>query len=322
MHRRTLGARFALFDAYAQSFDLRAASRELQQVIDVDEQIGSQDELGWAYPIQASYAVALGHHGLAKRSLDRWFVVSKQQPDAGAWLGLRAWAVHRGWLEILPYLDEHAPPPRNDTERMVLADLRAVAAFNMGDRATARAAAEQAAAIAGRLGKKFNAIIVLPSLDALDGNEQAANKRLALLANEPEVIRLTAEAYLRIAQRRWRDAVAVLSRTRELERTDGWYDINLAETTAWLGIAPLGAGDADAAIGTLEAALDQFDSTSPNYLTPFAQLALARALWDTGRDKPRARRLADAAVHGFERLGKYREPDRQAAIDWLATHAL
>ena len=49
-----------------------------------------------------------------------------------------------------------------------------------------------------------------------------------------------------------------------------------------------------------------------------AQFALARALWETGRDRPRARTLALAARDG------YATPDTRKARDnvdaWLATH--
>lgn len=49
-----------------------------------------------------------------------------------------------------------------------------------------------------------------------------------------------------------------------------------------------------------------------------AQFALARALWDTGGDKVRARKLAEQARDGFARLGQFREPERQQVIRWLA----
>ena len=53
-----------------------------------------------------------------------------------------------------------------------------------------------------------------------------------------------------------------------------------------------------------------------------AQLALARALWDTGGDRVQARVLAGRARDGYARLGQHRETERQAAIRWLETHPL
>ena len=49
-----------------------------------------------------------------------------------------------------------------------------------------------------------------------------------------------------------------------------------------------------------------------------AAAALARALLPDEAARPRAKRLAEAAVAGFAQLGKFREPQRQAVNGWLA----
>jgi hypothetical protein len=54
------------------------------------------------------------------------------------------------------------------------------------------------------------------------------------------------------------------------------------------------------------------------YMTPVAQLALAKLLPDS--DRARARRLATRAEAGFARLGSHRVRDREAATRWLADH--
>jgi hypothetical protein len=69
------------------------------------------------------------------------------------------------------------------------------------------------------------------------------------------------------------------------------------------------AASAPGAISSLEEALVITDECCDGFHdhAPMAQLALARALWDTGGDR-------DA------RLGVHREVERQAAITWLAAH--
>ncbi len=54
------------------------------------------------------------------------------------------------------------------------------------------------------------------------------------------------------------------------------------------------------------------------YMTPVAELALARILPDA--DRQRVRWLATRAGAGFARLGPHRDAERADAASWLAGH--
>ncbi len=51
-----------------------------------------------------------------------------------------------------------------------------------------------------------------------------------------------------------------------------------------------------------------------------ARFALARALWEQGKDRTRARSLAEAARDDFQRDGKSSERDLADVQAWLARH--
>jgi hypothetical protein len=53
-----------------------------------------------------------------------------------------------------------------------------------------------------------------------------------------------------------------------------------------------------------------------------AQFALAQALWETDQDRPRALLLADAALEGYARLGRFRDREHLTVSRWKATHTL
>ena len=94
---------------------------------------------------------------------------------------------------------------------------------------------------------------------------------------------------------------------------------NRATVDALLGRALVETHDPARAVPVLEHALFLatgvvYTGDSANYLVPGASFALARALWDSGGDRVRARRLA-------ARAAELAVPaDRPAIETWLAAH--
>ncbi|MCH9686337.1 MAG: tetratricopeptide repeat protein, partial [Deltaproteobacteria bacterium] len=75
------------------------------------------------------------------------------------------------------------------------------------------------------------------------------------------------------------------------------------------------------ALLTLERARETYEGTT-GFARELAQtrLALARALWDGGGDRNRARSLARHALDGFGNIGAGARKDAAAARAWLSTH--
>jgi tetratricopeptide (TPR) repeat protein len=121
---------------------------------------------------------------------------------------------------------------------------------------------------------------------------------------------------------RWDDARTRLARARAMSNV--WErQSDLVEVDAWLGLALVHAGDLTAARASFQEALDTLKVPENGrdgftYMTPVAELALARLLPDS--ERARARRLATRAKAGFARLGPHRSRDADAAIRWLADH--
>ncbi len=87
-----------------------------------------------------------------------------------------------------------------------------------------------------------------------------------------------------------------------------------------LGMAHLTAGRATEAIPPLERALRLRDAHEPDpALVAETQFALARALWDAGTDRTRARRLAEQARDTYSR-DRARVSDAGEISSWLTVH--
>ncbi len=163
--------------------------------------------------------------------------------------------------------------------------------------------------------------------DATAGRRADAAARLRALAvahGIPELgpIPSTLDGFVLAALGKWVEARAAFEHVRAepLWATVG-DDWSLAEIDAWLGVARLEAGDANAALVPLEESLATLRACCDgvHYFAATAELALARALWETGGDKQRARRLAEQARDHFSTL-VHREPERLAAVRWIADH--
>ena len=158
--------------------------------------------------------------------------------------------------------------------------------------------------------------------EAKSGHTAKLDDRLAAL--EADYKGGTAAAYTGIVLAslgRWHDARVKLEAARAVpnvwaRRAEG----DLAEVDAWLGLARIEDGDAAHARQPLEESLGVLPDWANgfSYMTPAAELALARLLATT--DRPRAHLLGERARDGFARLGSFREPERQQAIRWLADH--
>jgi tetratricopeptide (TPR) repeat protein/predicted Ser/Thr protein kinase len=98
-------------------------------------------------------------------------------------------------------------------------------------------------------------------------------------------------------------AVALPAFTRAVaivEKNSGAEALELTPLLTGLGQAQLSTGDAAGAVKTLERALRIWgERQNYRHLLPSAHFALARALWETGGDKARARALAEKARQAF-----------------------
>jgi serine/threonine protein kinase len=103
-----------------------------------------------------------------------------------------------------------------------------------------------------------------------------------------------------------------------LEREVGVDDRNLAYALTGIGIGWLALGNPIEAIAPLERALKIRDTDSDATKRAETKFALARALWDSGRARARARALAEGAREG---LSETSEPAKKAEVEeWLANH--
>ena len=112
-----------------------------------------------------------------------------------------------------------------------------------------------------------------------------------------------------------RDALAIAERTMAADNPER---INAAVE---LGMTELARGRAAAAADRIAAALPVLERPggSPMNLAE-ARFALARSLWGAGRDRARARALAEQSRAGYAALGEGFEPAADEVAAWLAAH--
>ncbi len=118
------------------------------------------------------------------------------------------------------------------------------------------------------------------------------------------------DAQVLVELRRWKEARALLERAAKRDRNDQRFVDHLS----W-GRALLETGDAAGAVPHLESALAaSFVNEGANL--PGASFALARALWESGGDRERARRLAAQAIRTYS---TFHEGERRVTQTWLDT---
>jgi serine/threonine-protein kinase len=99
------------------------------------------------------------------------------------------------------------------------------------------------------------------------------------------------------------------------EKAQGTSHPDLSEPLLYLGDLAVARGAPVEAEALLERALALHEPDSEREV----QLTLAEALWRIGKDRPRARALAEQARAGYARIGH--RPGQDRAARWLAEHA-
>jgi tetratricopeptide (TPR) repeat protein len=138
----------------------------------------------------------------------------------------------------------------------------------------------------------------------------------ALGADHPRVsIALSNLGEVALVRKQFDDALRVCTRARAIDEARlGTNHPDLAYDLACLGEARLGLGDARGALPLLERAVELDRPAAPDDRAR-AEFALARALWDAGGDRHRARALAAGAAPAI------RPPSQRPVVErWLAAH--
>jgi serine/threonine protein kinase len=167
------------------------------------------------------------------------------------------------------------------------------------------------------------------ALMELGRNQEAlehVDRSLAILENglgasHPELaIQLNNRGEILDALGRAREARSSFEKARIIwERELGLDNPDLAYALTGIGVSYLAEGDAISAITPLERAfkIREAKESDPSQRAETC-FALARALWESGRDRPRARALAGAAREGYAKAAL---AAKLAEIDsWLETH--
>jgi eukaryotic-like serine/threonine-protein kinase len=150
------------------------------------------------------------------------------------------------------------------------------------------------------------------SIEILESGLGAGHPELATqLSNRGEILN---------ALGRYRDARASFEKARIVwERELGLDNRNLAYALTGIGISDIAEGDASSAIVPLERAF-KIREEHENDLARRAEtrFALARALWEAGRDRARARGLAEQARDGYAKAVV--KPKLAEVQSWLRSH--
>ncbi|MBZ0233569.1 MAG: tetratricopeptide repeat protein, partial [Deltaproteobacteria bacterium] len=331
VHRQVAHAHRELSRTFARADQFADALREVEAELAVFDRLdapgksrGDAHERAWIYALRLGRTADAARH---REALLRAGVPQRRLAHASLNVGVgEPWfrAELEDAIAAEPGLDPHA-----------LDEALALVAFMTGDASALRTHAERITRRAPEHAPDRWVAHVnqtawwLALAHAWSGRTREAERALARLAPvraSPDfMLALNAwmsDGHVQAALRRWPEARASIEQafTRiEPFLSDDNHDVG--DVLAWLGRARLEAGDARAAILPLEQSLriSMVCCESRAYYTPMAQLALARALWDTGGDKVRARWLAAQARDGYRRLG-YRGADREDATRWLAAH--
>jgi hypothetical protein len=315
-------AHSALAAVLARAGDERGALEEAKAAATILDSIHADAKVHDAAAIATlGHAARLGRTDILGSLPD--VVASLALPDGAAdrWVAALVASERAGFIELTAEILRQAP----DTTDFV--DARAFRAYRIGDDATMQKEVPRALALAP--GTLNNSLWIQAVLDARAGNRTAAmaarDHVLRELSSAPDgdkPILLFLAAIVDDALGRHAEAAAGLERAYDASVAWTMTDINVPMLSALLGQARMRTGHAEAAIESLQIALE-FALGNPagfDYEMPDIELALAQALWETNRDRPRARYLANHAAQGFARLGAGKERERQEALRWAAAH--
>jgi tetratricopeptide (TPR) repeat protein len=137
------------------------------------------------------------------------------------------------------------------------------------------------------------------------------------------VARVLAEmAHLDLLQGKNVAACARFGRALAIDEQSASQDsVDTATAATGVGLCDLATNEPERALVPLERALAirEHHSVMPEKLA-LTRLALARALWQSGGDRARARQLALQARDGFAAAGRPSERERAQAEDWIGQH--
>ena len=120
---------------------------------------------------------------------------------------------------------------------------------------------------------------------------------------------------------RAREALQLEQRAVEAyEKSVGKDTPALAESLTAIGKSQLALGSPRLALAPLERALVLREKNPGAVGEPSTRFALARALWLTGGDRGRARKLAAQAREGYAKAGNSKKKELGEVDAWLAKH--
>jgi serine/threonine protein kinase/tetratricopeptide (TPR) repeat protein len=242
-----------------------------------------------------------------------------------------AYAEARSLFEQAVAIREKAQGPDHPETTVALTNLGATLA-HMGEYAPAVAVDERVLAVVERtrgtdnddfgfalstLGEARSAMGDYPAAVALCTRALAIREK-ALGPDHPSIANVLANLGHARARLGQLDAARpLLERALAVrEKAQGASHPDLSEPLLYLGDLALARGAPAEAAALLERALALHDPDSESEV----QLTLAEALWKIGKDRPRARTLADQARSRYERIGH--RPGQDRAARWLADHPL
>ncbi len=138
----------------------------------------------------------------------------------------------------------------------------------------------------------------------------------------PEVAyALVSLGQLAVAEQRVQDGIAHYREALAIfEASFGPASIQVGEALTGLGNASLADGRAAEAASLLARAVKNLESGAEPGELAEARFALARALWDSGGDRVRARRLAEEARNGYVAVHRTGVAGLDELERWLSTH--
>jgi hypothetical protein len=293
--------------------DAPGALAELHASLEMHARIGSSPyRLQSAQFLVLACTTILGLEG-ERETMAKTIAATDVEPHYQA-LDLASWAPG-----LVPWGLAHQPPsPELDAKA-------SFAAYVVGDLDTAERIAGRSAIPTAAIDDVGGRFLVHALVEARRGHPVAAQlavlERFRSSAKPADVDRATAyTAYLEAARGRWAAARTLIESAPLATLTPG--DDERAWLDAILGRALVEAHEPARAIPFLERCLYwsiqvRFSWQNANYLVADASLALARALWDSGGDKVRARALAAQAIAQYT---TFQAADRATAERWLAEH--